>query len=215
VGFVAVAATRRRGRGEGEGTKGASGSTVAAGVKVLTRGGVVGAGGAAAAYDETTARGAAGTQFAALEAITEASDMRAARKERKKARQQAEKARLQAEKDGVPMLESNEQPDELEQQLSISHSTADAQTRSTKVKKLKKLTADEIDRMTAKQLRRELSDRSIEDANKWAGKPDEAKQLREYAKSLASVCEGAAGLTKARRRVFDAPKNEAAELDNT
>jgi len=129
------------------------------------------------------------------------------------------RTRRKEEHDGIgPVLESNDPRDELEQQLAKSHSTAvDPSSAVAKRPKHKKLKREQLEQMTVKQIRRALADRGIGDevGGQWVDKPDELKLLREYAKSLPSVCEEAAGSAKAARRYVgvDAKRDKVAEVD--
>jgi Meckel syndrome type 1 protein len=144
------------------------------------------------------------------------------RKEEKRERQRQEKLQQKAiVQNGGPMLESNEEPDALEQQLAKKHSKAPTALFSkaiadvAKAPMLKRLSTHEIDAMTmAKQLRRALQDRGIseKDCTQFKGKPDEVAKLRAYARSLPAVCEDAHASSKS-SRFFKHCKEDGDDID--
>mmetsp|Transcript_15257 Transcript_15257/g.50631 ORF Transcript_15257/g.50631 Transcript_15257/m.50631 type:complete len:181 (+) Transcript_15257:1046-1588(+) len=76
----------------------------------------------------------------------------------------------------------------LEMELAKAHSTAQPE-RVRKEKKAKRLSRQEIDGMGLRQLKAALKERGYsEAATKFSNLPDEAKKLREFAKSKSAIC---------------------------
>ena len=139
------------------------------------------------------AGGAAGGQYAMLNAVV---IDKAQRAEEKKLRRKEEKEAK--EKGG----DSN-QRDDLEQQLARGHSTAAPAPKTVERKPtLSKFTESQIDEFkSVKSLRRALQERGIpqKEIEQSSGKPDEVKLLRTLAKSKPSVCIEAATSAKSKR----------------
>ena len=101
---------------------------------------------------------------------------------------QKKKLRKKTEKEAAEelRLESND----VVSELALSHSTATSTQKKSSEPKHKKLTRDVIDGMTLKEVKQALKLRGIpeDDREQFKGRPDEQKRLRDYAKTLKTVC---------------------------
>mmetsp|Transcript_18712 Transcript_18712/g.60112 ORF Transcript_18712/g.60112 Transcript_18712/m.60112 type:complete len:442 (-) Transcript_18712:91-1416(-) len=110
---------------------------------------------------------------------------REARKANKKERRMLERQQKESAGGGSGGGEGEEL---LEMELAKAHSTAQPE-RVRKEKKAKRLSRQEIDGMGLRQLKAALKERGYsEAATKFSNLPDEAKKLREFAKSKSAIC---------------------------
>ena len=109
---------------------------------------------------------------------------REARKANKKERRMLERQQKESAGGGSGGGEGEEL---LEMELAKAHSTA--QPERVRKAKAKRLSRQEIDGMGLRQLKAALKERGYsEAATKFSNLPDEAKKLREFAKSKSAIC---------------------------